>query len=464
MKYTLRTKLSFLFVILALVSVSLISILTNFFLEKQFKEYITKNLKKSTKEIVTSIGQQYSEGGQWNYRMLESIGVNALENGFIIRVRSLSGKTEWDANVHNNGMCQRIIEQMSHNMSKRYPEMKGGYKEETHPVYSNDKKVGTVDIGYYGPFFLNDNDLAFINTLNKLLIGVGIFSLLFALVLGGIIAKRISTPLTRVTNTAQMIAKGYFGDRITEKSNTKEICQLTCSINDLAHTLEMQEALRKRLTGDVAHELRTPLATLQSHMEAMMDGIWEPSPERLKSCHEEIIRINRMVGDLEKLARFEGENLVLNKSDFDVAELAQRIIHNFERDYIDKGVKLDFYGEEEMLYADRDKISQVIVNLLSNALKFTPAEESVELEVKSSGEWVEIGVKDSGAGISDEDLPHIFERFYRADKSRNRLTGGAGIGLTITKSIVDAHEGKIEVKSKLNEGSEFRVFIPKQVE
>jgi len=259
-----------------------------------------------------------------------------------------------------------------------------------------------------------------------------------------------------------MISKGYFDDRITEKSNTKETAQLIETINNLAETLEKQEALRKQLTADMAHELRTPLATLQSHMEAMIDGIWEPDTGRLKSCHEEIVRINKMVGGLEKLARYESDNLILTRTSFDVSELVRHIVNNFENEFLNKNIDLEFAGEESVLNADKDKVSQVVINLLSNAIKYTPRGGAVKVTVKDSHDVVQIIVKDTGTGIPPEDLPHIFERFYRADKSRNRLTGGAGIGLTITKAIVEAHKGKIQVQSKINEGTEFIISLPKE--
>ena len=292
--------------------------------------------------------------------------------------------------------------------------------------------------------------------------GVGAFSLVLSFLVGSIMAKRLSSPISRVIDTAQMISKGYFNDRITEESSTIETAQLTETINNLAETLEHQEIIRKRLTGDVAHELRTPLATLQSHMEAMIDGIWEADTERLKSCHEEIIRINRLVGDLEKLARYESENLILHKTNFDISKLISQIIKNFENEFVAKGIELDFEAKEEMIFADKDKISQVIVNLLSNAHKYTPSGGAVAIRIISTADKTEIHIKDTGNGISPEDLPMIFERFYRADKSRNRLTGGAGIGLTITKSIVEAHKGSIQVSSIASKGSEFIIKLPKQ--
>jgi len=433
----------------------------NLLLDKHFKDYILENQERKNKEIVAQVSQQYKAGGKWNTEAIGNICINALEQGMIIKVVDASDKVIWDARRHDNARCEQMLAHMEKNMSSRYPNWEGRYVENAYPITNKLSQVGSVVIGYYGPFYFNDSDLTFINTINRLLLGVGAFSLILSFFFGSVMAKRLSTPISRVITTAQMISKGYFGDRITETSSTREIAQLTETINNLAETLENQEALRKRLTADVAHELRTPLATLQSHMEAMIDGIWEPDVERLKSCHEEIMRINRMVGDLEKLAKYESESLILTKTSFDISELIQHIIRNFENDFAKKDIDLKFMGEPEIVTADKDKISQIIINLLSNAIKYTPRGGTVEVLVKGTQDVTEITVKDTGQGIPPEDLPHIFERFYRADKSRNRLTGGAGIGLTISKAIVDAHKGKIQVKSKVNEGSEFMISLPK---
>lgn len=458
---SLRTKLSLSYVFVAIISVILISALTNIFLDKHFREYVRQNQEQRNKEIVSTLAIQYRDDGTWNLDIIETVGVSALENGLIIKISDQSGKTIWDAKEHNNGMCNRIIEQMAQNMNKRYPNVKGSYTEIPYPVNYKLQKVGTVSIGSYGPFYLNEHDLDFINALNGLLMAVGLFSLIFALILGSIMAKRLSFPITRVIGATRSIANGYFKDRIPVRSSTSEINQLTTTINQLAETMEKQELLRKRLTGDVAHELRTPLATLQSHMDAMIDGIWKPDTERLKSCQEEIVRIGKMVGDLEKLARYESENLLLNKEFFDLTELFQRLLHHFEREFFNKDISIELTGSVEMITADRDKISQVIVNLLSNALKYTQQGGRVEAGISSSKETVTLFVRDNGQGIPEKDLPFIFERFYRADQSRNRLTGGSGIGLTITKAIVEAHGGKIEVHSNEGQGTEFMVTLPK---
>lgn len=463
MNSSLRTKLSLSYIVMGLFLIAAICLSANYLLEGQFRDYITRQHEERNKELVALIAGQYkSDTGTWDKNVIKNIGVNALEQGMIVKVEDNSG-TVWDATVHNNGLCVQMLDHMSKNMSSRYGNFRGGYMENSYPVKVGPEQVGKVKIGYYGPFFLNDNELAFINTLNEMLVGLGLFSLLFALLLGTTMAKRLSEPIARVISAAREIAKGNYASRITEQSNTKEIVELTSTINNLAGTLEQQEVLRKRLTSDVAHELRTPLATLQSHMEAMIDGIWEPDSERLKSCHEEILRINRLVGELEKVAKYESENLILNKTLFDIFELAGLIVHQFEADFFRKGVELKITGETAQVYADKDKLSQVIVNLISNGLKYTDRGGTVEVSVKDRGTIVDISVRDTGIGIPQEDLPFIFERFYRADKSRNRMTGGSGIGLTIVKAVIEAHKGQVSVRSEFNKGTEFTVSLTKKV-
>lgn len=463
MNFTLRSKLTLSYMLVALLSVFLISILANFFLERQFKDYVINKQEKRNQEIVAIISQQYNSGN-WSTAVIESIGVDALSQGLIVKVRGLSGNTIWDATVHNNGLCAQMLAHMARNMQSLYPNWKGAYTEKSYPIVQNFKNVGSVDIGYWGPYFFSDNDLAFINILDRILIGVGILSLLFSLLLGAIMSRRLSAPISRVIVAAQLIAKGHFGSRIVEHSDTKEISQLTSTINDLAETLQKQGSLRKRLTADIAHELRTPLATLRSHLEAMIDGIWVPDSERLQNCHQEIMRISRMVGELEKLARYESEILILHKTDFDLSDTVKRVLQNFEDDFPGKVTTISFAGEPAFVTADQDKIGQVISNLLINTLKYTQRNGRIDVSVKNAEFVAEIRVKDDGIGISEEDLPFIFERFYRVDKSRNRQTGGLGIGLAIAKAIVEAHRGTISVTSKLNEGTEFTATIPKRLE
>jgi signal transduction histidine kinase len=441
----------------------LISLLANIFLEGQFRAYIKQNLERQNRDLVAQLSREYDVAKQWNHFNITNIGMNALEQGFILKLKSPDGTVIWDATTHNNGLCRQMITHMAQNMASRYPNWRGNYTEREYPVVKDFKTVAIADIGFYGPFFFKDTDLAFINTLNRILTGVAILALFFALMIGTWMSRRLSAPIAKVIDTAGRIAGGDLEARSRQSSNIKEIKQLVMAINDLGQTLQQQETLRKRLTADMAHELRTPLTTLQSHIEAMLDGIWQAGPERLKVCHQEIMRVNRLVRDLEQLAKYESDTLSLNKTTVDMGELLKPIAINFEPEFVKKGVDLILHlaGPGEPVCLDRDKISQVILNLLSNALKFTPAGGAVQMITAETPETVIIKIKDNGPGIAPEDLLYIFERFYRADQSRTRSTGGSGVGLTIAKAIVEAHKGTIAVQSEVGKGTEFTVSLPK---
>lgn len=279
--------------------------------------------------------------------------------------------------------------------------------------------------------------------------------------IGAFLAKRLSQPIQKTVSVARRISDGDYNVRIEENSNTKELDELMVSINQLADSLGKQEALRKRLTADVAHELRTPLTSIGTHIEAMIEGVWEPTTERLQSCHDEILRIGKMVQDMESLEKVESENLKLNKTQINLREIAEKAVSNFEGDIKKRNLKLLINGHCADISADKDRISQVFINLISNAVKYTSDGGEIQINISETDQAVKIGIKDNGIGIPEDELPFIFERFYRADKSRNRMTGGSGIGLAIVKSIVTAHGRLVEVESRFNQGSCFVVTLPK---
>lgn len=222
------------------------------------------------------------------------------------------------------------------------------------------------------------------------------------------------------------------------------------------------ENMRKRLTSDISHELRTPLTSIQTYLEAMIDGIWEPSEERLISVNEEVIRISHLVNQLKNLAKFDSEESKLDISEVDLKQLVKNIIYNNESYALEKNININSSLEDIRAFIDKEKISQVIINLISNAIRYTNNNGEIFIKLYKVEDFIKISVKDNGIGIPKESVDYIFERFYRVDKSRCRNTGGTGVGLTICKSIIDLHGGNIEVKSELNIGSEFIITIPKK--
>ncbi len=461
-KKSLKTQLSLTIALVVLITVALISILSNIFINHKFKNYIAKQQEQKTEDIVSSLSQQYDiSTDTWNTDFIHTIGMNALYDGYIIKVYEIDGSSVWDAELHDMTLCTKVMADISERMQKKYPRMNGEFTSQDYYLNQGLNAVGKVSISYYGPYFLSENDFQFLSALNTILVTIGAISLAFAVYMGLLMAKRISSPITKTMKMAKEIAEGNYEIRFEEHTGTIELDELVSSINNLASTLEKQEGIRKQLTSDVSHELRTPLTTIGTHIEAMIEGVWEPTTDRLKSCYEEITRITNLVKDLEQLEKVENENLKLNITSVNIAEVIEIITDNFETEIYNKNLDVSIIGTADCILVDKERISQVIINLLSNAIKYTPRYGKIEILIKDSDSDLVIQIKDNGVGISEEELPYIFERFYRADKSRNRKTGGAGIGLAIVKSVVHAHGGKVEVTSKKEVGSVFRVILPR---
>ena len=294
-------------------------------------------------------------------------------------------------------------------------------------------------------------------------------SALAAFVIAGvaalIISRRITRPIQRLTNASQQIAAGEYGHRITENEISQdELGQLAHSFNQMAEKLEGTEAMRRQLLGDISHELRTPLTAIKGSMEGLMDGVLPAEQSTYQQIYREADRLQRLVEDLQELNRVDGQTYPLEKRSVKAADLVKAAITPLENTFAMKGVNLKSQVEAGLpeLFVDSDRIQQVLHNLLGNALQFTPPDGQVLVTVAKDGDQIRFSVKDSGIGISEEHLAHIFERFYRADKSRSRNKGGgSGIGLTIAKSLVEAHGGRIWAESAgKNLGSIFTFTLP----
>lgn len=464
MKKSLRTKLSSTILIIVLLTIAVISFLSNYFINRQFTDYIIRQQNLKTQIIQSSLGQQYTSFTErWNLDYIHAIGMLSLYEGYIIKIYDRDNKVLWDAQAHDMRLCNEIMEDISTRMRIQYPQFEGEFTSTQYQLTQNGEIVGSVSISYFGPFFLNENDSKFLTSLNTISLSVGFLSLIVSFMVGSIMAKRISQPILKTVDITRQIADGEYQVRLEEVSDTKELDMLVDSINYLAESLESMEKLRKRLTEDVAHELRTPIAILQSYIEAMLEGVWEATPERLQSCYEEVVRMGKLVGNLEKLAKLEGENLKLEKQKIDLYSIIQKTVTTMENKINNKKLKVNILGGPTELLADYDRIRQVVENLLSNSIKYSNTNCTITFEVFEKPDTVGFTIQDNGMGIPKEELPFIFERFYRADKSRNRATGGAGIGLTIVKSIIQAHGGQILVESSLEKGSKFTVMLPKKM-
>lgn len=462
MRLDLRTQLIRTIVLIVLITITVISILSNLLIKIEFEKYAQKQQEIRTEDIVRNLSLQYNSlTGEWNIEYIYGVGMYALTEGYVIRLSDQNDAIIWDAEEHDMALCDQIMDDIANRMEKMRPGLNGDFLSKEYDLSQNGLAVGTLAVTYYGPYFLSENDFQFLNALNFVFISVGVLSLLCSIIVGSFMAKRISQPLVKASRIAKQIAEGNYSTRFEDTNPTKELEELIIAVNHLADSLDLQESLRKQLTTDVAHELRTPLAVIASHLEAMIEGLWEATPERLMSCYEEIVRISGLVKDIESLAKAESDLLKLNKSAVDLYELAQNASSHFEIECSKKRITIKALGETSRIYVDRDRINQVLVNLVSNAINYTLEGGHIEIEVRDTSENSIFSVADDGIGISKDEQQLIFERFYRTDKSRNRRTGGVGIGLSIVRSIVTAHGGKIEVHSELDKGSIFTITLPK---
>lgn len=283
-------------------------------------------------------------------------------------------------------------------------------------------------------------------------------SLLVAIFIGFYVAKKISAPLINMKAAAERITAGEWTTR-TDVKGKDELAQLASSLNRLAEQLQVQEQLRLNMSQDVAHELRTPLATLKSHMIALEDGIWEPTPERIHACYEEIERLIDLVTELEELNVMDSPEFRLSLEKQAVAPVIYKGCDVVSAAFLRKNVNLNVYFVPDVeVDMDYNRLIQVLVNLLTNALNYTEPGGEVIVIAEIEDNYVIIDIRDTGPGIASEDLPFIFERFYRGDKSRNRKTGGSGIGLAIAKKLVLAHKGSIWAEN--DNGALFHIRLP----
>ncbi len=311
----------------------------------------------------------------------------------------------------------------------------------------------------------------FQTAVTEVLLVAAAIAVVSAIIVSTFVTRRIVQPIQEMQIASQRIASGRYEERV-QVVGEDELAELARSFNQMAHTLSQTEERRRQLIGDVAHELRTPLSSIKGVMEGLQDGVLPAEPATFASIEHEISRLQRLVGDLEELSRAEAGQIPLQLEDVDTAVFIQAAAERLQLQYEDKGVSLTLELGDDLppVQVDTARMTQVILNLLGNALQYTPAGESVtvhssvasnQLADVQGEQCVQIRVADTGIGISPEQVRHLFERFYRVDKSRARTGGGSGIGLTISKHLVEMHGGSLTASSPgINQGATFTVTLP----
>jgi signal transduction histidine kinase len=275
------------------------------------------------------------------------------------------------------------------------------------------------------------------------------------------LSRRILGPVEALTLAARKMEKGDLSQRVEVRSKD-EIGELIHAFNAMADGLARLEQLRRSMVTDVAHELRTPLSNIRGYLEALREDMMRPTPELIDSLYEETMLLSRLVDNLQELALAEAGQLKLERQPVALMEIVDKVVNVLQPQATDKGltIRVDLPADLPPAYADPKRVGQILRNLLANAMSYTPPGGEITVAARAVGSEVEVSVQDTGIGIAPEHLPHVFERFYRADKSRARTTGGAGLGLAIVRQLVEAHGGRVGVESAMGKGTTFTFTLP----
>lgn len=465
-KHRLITQLSVGFACIVLVTVALISAAANIWINRRFENYMESQQKEFADSLAGGVSNVYDMASDtWNTEYIHGMGMYALQDGYIMKVYDKDSGVVWDAQNHNMETCHQIMDGITVLMEERKPGFDGKFITNHYELEQRGAVIGTLEVSYYSPYYLNENAFQFLDALNRILVVIGTIALIGAAAAGYFYARRFTVLLEKAIRVTGEISEGNYGVRIEAeneiKTETVELYELTQNISRLAESLEQQESLRRQMTTDMAHELKTPLAIVASHLEAMIEGVWEPTAERLQSCYDEIGRITRLVADLQRLSQTENDSRKLHKEPIELKAFAKETAAHFEGQLHRCQLVCEVTGEKSIVPADRGKLQQVLTNLLSNAVKYTEAGKQIRIIIEDMPDYAVLTVEDEGIGIPAEDQKKVFERFYRVDKSHSRKTGGAGIGLAIVKAIVQAHGGKVLLESEEGKGSRFHIQLPK---
>ena len=412
----------------------------------QFTSYTRANMQSMADSTAESLTEAYSAQGRWTSDVVQrAASASALSSDIGVQVIDADGGVLYDDTWAAGGSSSKTrADGTVQPQSSKSLAPTGADSVVTAPVRDAEgNTVGEVRLWAFGSdVLLTKSDTAFKESSFEAIAIAASVGVLLACVIGYFTSRRMSAPIKRITDTAKQIRNGDLTARSGVKGEN-EVGQLGETFDDMATSLERDIKLEHRLTGDVAHELRTPLMAMQATVEAMQDGVLPADDEHFETVASEVRRLSRLV---------------------DAMLLLRSLVSSQHALFHEKGLHLRFINEsgreEIMADIDADLIREAVVNLMSNAMRYTDADGYVKVSVKTERGDVLISVQDTGIGIAKEDIPQTFSRFWRSDVSRERVSGGLGVGLSLTKEIVDKHNGTILVESELGRGTTFTLRIP----
>lgn len=448
MTSSLGRRLTSAFVVIGFGSALLTAILINLAFGGRFDTYLSQQRAAREGQLASAFTSAYEPGRGWQVRRLDQLAPAIAMTGAEVRLVDPSGKLVWSL----------ADSQMGPGMARMHREMTAAgplLPQKQVPLTLRGREIGellvaqpkgTVPLVDQG-FRRSVNWLLALGALMGGTIGVGA---------GVIVARRTVRPIIELTSVARDLQAGD-RTRRAEVPGDDEISQLAGAFNDLVDSVAREDVVRRAFAADVAHELRTPLAVLRSQVEAIQDGVVEPSPAVFNSLHEETLRLGRLTADLETMTSADSVEFDLHRETVDLADIVERAASGLGHRFEEQRLNLALRTEPTAVSGDKVRLQQVVTNLLTNAVKFVPSGGSVTVSTRHADGWVELGMDDDGPGIAAADLPHVFERFYRGHEVR---TGGSGIGLAVVAALVHAHGGEVSAHNRFAGGASFLVRLP----
>ena len=453
MNHSIKKHLSIIIIFCSVIAVSLSALLVNFTITNTFNKYMEDIQSKRNTRLVEYFQQIYKRDGTWSSTSGEEMKHEAYMSNYCLTLLDENKKVIWEMDPND-------IAHKNH-IKLNNANQDGVYTTNTFGINVNEKMVGYILVGQYSPVLLSKEDISFKVEINKSIVFSGALTIIIVAIISVILSKQFSDPIKAVSNTSVDLSNGNYNSKLNIESNIEEIRNLIVSMNYLGDKLNSQDLLRKRLISDISHEIRTPLNVLQNNLEAMIDGIIPVTTDKLNNLNDEVIRFDKLLNNLNALKEIESDETTINFKRVNIVELISLVISDFSIAAKDKNIELIINKKDTgnfIILGDFDKLKQVFINLISNAIKFSSDNGKVWINISDNITYVIVEIKDNGMGIKEEDLPFIFERMYRGDKSRNKIEG-SGIGLTIVKMILELHSATINVESHENNGSTFTICL-----
>lgn len=444
-------QLSLAFLLVTLVGVGLVALFAGVRTDSIFRAFLAQQQTEQQQELAAQLGAYYAGNASWEgiqiarYPGMGGMGRGRGRPGNEILIADTNGRIVYDSSGRMLGTL-----------------LSADALAQSIPITANGMTVGYLVQGAAPgiDLLLQASAQTFLAQLRGTLVIAGLIAGALSILLGIVLSRTLSAPLANLAQAAHRFAARDWNQRVRVRG-AQEIAEVATAFNRMAEDLQRQETTRRNLIADIAHELRTPLAVMQGNLHAMLDEVYPLDRSEIATLYDETRLLARLVDDLRELALADAGQLPLNLQTIDLSSVLQNAAANFSLAADAQNVHVQVSNLPSLVVrADSDRVAQVLRNLLANALRHTPEGGTISIDAQPEEKFVRVTVHDTGEGIAPQDIPHVFERFYRADKSRTRATGGTGLGLAIAKAWIDAMGGKIGVESERGAGSVFWFTLP----